>query len=103
MLGLALFGGFASWWAKVRKGEMAYWSLSGLIGELTISAFAGVIAFFGCEYLSLGPLLTPAVVGIAGHMGGRAIALLERAGERRLGRVLSGVAPTAPTPLDPKE
>ncbi len=101
VLALALFGGLASWWGKVRAGRVAYYNISALIGELTISAFAGVIAFFGCEYLNLGPFLTPAIVGIAGHMGGRAIALLERAGERRLGRVLSSVAPTSPMPLDP--
>lgn len=96
VLGLALFGGMASWWGKVRKGEVAYWSMSALIGELTISAFAGTITFLGCEYLNLGPFLSPALAGIAGHMGGRAIALLERAGERRLSKVLS----SAPAPLN---
>ena len=85
MLALALFGGLAAWWAKVRKGELAIHNLSALIGDLSISAFAGVIAFFGCEHLNLTPLLTAAIVGMSGNMGARALALFEEIVTRRSG------------------
>lgn len=86
VLGLALFGGLASWWTKVRNGEIAMHNFGHLVGELTISAFAGVITFFGCEWAGLAPLLTAAIVGISGHMGTRAIALAERYAERRFAK-----------------
>src|SRR5690242_12472815 len=63
ILGIALFGGLASWLTKVRNGEIAVHNFGHLVGELTISAFAGVITFFGCEWAGLAPLLTAAVVG----------------------------------------
>lgn len=83
VLGMALAGGLASWVLKVRAGEYAPHNLMALVGELTVAAFAGVITFLGCEYFSLGPFATPALVGIAGHMGGRAINMMERAIESR--------------------
>lgn len=100
VLALALFGGLASWWTKVRKGEVAFHNLQALIGELTISAFVGVMAFLACEYLNLAPLLTAAVVGVAGHMGTKAIVMLERIAERRVTKALLN---TGPVPLEPKE
>lgn len=90
VLGLALFGGFASWWAKVRKGELQAHNLMALIGELTISAFVGVIVFYGCEYMRFDPLLTAALVGIAGHMGTRAISFIESIAEKRVRERLGG-------------
>ena len=86
VLGLALFGGLASWWTKVKRGEVAFWNLQALIGELTVAAFVGVIAFFGCEWMNFAPVLTAAVVGVAGHMGTRGMVLIERIAERRLNR-----------------
>lgn len=82
MLGLALLGGLVSWIAKVRSGEAKPWNLMGLVGELATSAFAGLLAYYACLWLNVDPLLTPCVVGIAGHMGTRAIAWLESFAER---------------------
>jgi len=89
MLGIALLGGLVSFAAKVRKGEIATWSVSSLIGELCTSAFAGAIAFWLCEWLNSPPLLTAPMVGMAGHMGTKAIAAFEAFAERRWGQ-LSG-------------
>ena len=83
ILGLALFGGWASWWAKVRDGKVHAYNLSSLIGELAISAFVGVVVFFVCEYMNFPPLLTAAVVGVAGHMGTKALTLIEDIAEKR--------------------
>lgn len=92
ILGIALLGGFASWFSRVRRGEADGMKFSALIGELAISAFAGLIAFWICESLDLSPLITAAVAGMAGHAGGNGITWLERLGkgyaERRIGVTL---------------
>lgn len=89
MLAIAIIGGMASWWGKVSRGEMLVWNITALVGELVISAFSGLMAFYGCEYLNLNPLLTALVVGMSGHAGAKGIAWLESLGqkmvEKRLG------------------
>ncbi len=82
ILGIALLGGFASWYSRVRKGEADILNISALVGELAISAFAGLIAFWICESLDLSPLITAAVAGMAGHAGGNGITWLETLGKR---------------------
>ena len=80
VLGTAILGGLAAWWMRVSKGELAMWSVSALIGELCVSAFAGLIAFWLCEYMNLNPLLTSAVVGMSGHAGAKGLLWLESIG-----------------------
>lgn len=108
MLGVALLGGLVSWWAKVRRGEAAPWNLLQLIGELCTSAFAGLLAFWICEWTSSPPLLTAAVVGISGHMGTRAIQTFEAFAQRRWHVELphsgfSNSVPPGPTSTSNKE
>lgn len=95
ILGIALLGGFARWYRGVRKGEVDAFNFSALIGELAVSAFAGLVTFWICESFSLSPLITAAAAGMAGHAGGSGITWLERAGkryaEKRFG--LTGPAP----------
>lgn len=86
VLGMALLGGFVNWYSQVRKGELSGTSITALVGELTTSALAGLLAFFVCEWLAISPLLTGAVVGITGHMGTRALALGEQLLKRRAQR-----------------
>ena len=86
ILGVALLGGLVSWWAKVRKGEAKAWHISGLVGELCTSAFAGLLAFWLCEWAATPPLLTASLVGISGHMGTRAISAFEAWAQNRLGQ-----------------
>lgn len=88
MLGTALLGGLVSWYAKVRKGDIRAWSLTQLVGELATSAFAGLIAFWVCEWMNSPPLLTASLVGIAGHMGTRAIQAFEAMAQRKWGAVI---------------
>jgi hypothetical protein len=85
MLATALLGGLVSWYTKLRKGEVKGWSVSQLVGELTTSAFAGLLAFWICEWANAPAALTPALVGIAGHMGTRAVATFEAFAEKRWG------------------
>ena len=84
VLATALLGGAANWWAKVRKGELLAWSISALIGELCVSAFAGLMAFWLCEWWGVQPLMTAAVVGMSGHAGARGINWLESVGQRAI-------------------
>jgi hypothetical protein len=92
VLGLALFGGLVSFYARVRKGEVMALNITQLIGELTTSAFAGLLCFWLCELSGAPPLLAACLVGVAGHMGTRAISTFEQFAMRRW-------APGAP-PLD---
>lgn len=82
VLATALLGGLASWWMKVRRGELLAWSVSALIGELCVSAFAGMLAFWSCEYLNFHPLLTASIVGMSGHAGAKGLSWLETIGQR---------------------
>lgn len=84
MLGMSVLGGLVSWSARVRAGKAEPWSINALIGEVATSAFAGLLAFYLCEWAGFPPLLTASVVGISGHMGTRGIQLLERLGEDRI-------------------
>ena len=102
VLATALLGGAASWYMKVRKGELMAWNLSSLIGELCVSAFAGLIAFWLCEYFNLNPLLTSAVVGMSGHAGAKGLIWLEGAGQRIMEKKL-GLAADIGEPAKPSE
>lgn len=82
VLSTALLGGMASWYMKVRRGEILAWNLAALIGELCVSAFAGLIAFWLCEYVNVNPLLTSAIVGMSGHAGAKGLNWLETMGQR---------------------
>lgn len=99
VLAVALLGGLVSWGAKVRAGTVQAWHLMSLVGELSTSALAGLLCFWLCEWQGFNPLLTASLVGIAGHMGTRALAMAEQVAEKRWGV-------TAPGPLaddHPKE
>lgn len=97
VLGTALLGGLASWWMKVRRGEILAWNLSSLIGELCVSAFAGLLAFWLCEYFTLNPLLTSAIVGMSGHAGAKGLIWVESAGQKVLEKKL-GIEQQKETP-----
>lgn len=89
MLGVAIAGGIVAWIRKVRTGEYQPWSLGQLIGEMAISAFAGLLCFWGCEYLALPQLLTASLAGISGLASSKLLATAEawaqRMFEKRLG------------------
>jgi len=78
VFGISMWGGIASYVGKVRDGHTGRFSITELIGEVCTSAFSGVMTFYLCELAELDPLLTAAFVGIAGHMGSRAIFVIEK-------------------------
>jgi hypothetical protein len=83
VFGMALLGGMVSWIAKVRAGEKA--SLMRLVGELCTSAFAGVLCYLLCDWAGINWRLTLCMIGVAGHMGTRAIASFEGFVEKKWG------------------
>lgn len=85
LLGVALLGGLVSWYAKVRAGTVQAWNIMALVGELATSAFAGLMAFWLCAWSGTPQLVTAALVGVAGHMGARAIAAFEAWAQKRFG------------------
>lgn len=74
---MSLLGGIVGWYAKVKNGELQPANLMVLVGELTTSALAGLISFYVCEWLETPPILTPAIVGLMGHMGPKGLTWAE--------------------------
>ncbi len=80
---LAIWGGTANYLSRIRKENMKFSTIE-LIGEWTISGFAGVVTGLLCLEYQLGTHLTFALVAISGHAGGRAIFLIEQFYSRKL-------------------
>lgn len=74
---LALWGGTASYINRIRNSKVRF-SFVELVGELTISGFAGLMTALVCNYMGFDLYLTAALAGISGHMGGRSIFILEK-------------------------
>lgn len=96
ILGIALLGGFARWYGAVRRGDAGMLSFSALVGELAVSAFAGLLTFWACESFGMSPLITAAGAGLAGHAGGTGIAWMERVAKRSVEKRFGA---TGPAPL----
>lgn len=73
---VAIWGGTANYISRIRKSKIPF-SIIELLGEWTISGFAGYVTALACLYVEIPFELTLAIAGIAGHMGGRAIGLAE--------------------------
>lgn len=85
VLGLSILGGTAHNISKIKNGTLKRFSIPEWIGDITISAFIGIVTFYLCEYAGFTPPLTAALVGIASHMGTRAIVIFERFLLKRFG------------------
>jgi hypothetical protein len=81
---LSMWGGVVSFYRKMQNGKARPFNIMELLGEIFTSAFTGIITFLLCEASEITPLITAALVGISGHMGSRAIALIEHYGESKL-------------------
>lgn len=81
---LAIWGGTVNYINR-RKGDKLPFSVVELIGEWAVSGFAGIITVLICQEMGMTATITAAFAGIAGHMGGRSIFLLERYLQSRVG------------------
>lgn len=74
---LSAWGGVVGWIRKRNQGISRPFNIAELIGEIVISAFAGILTFLICEASGTNSFLEAALVGISGHMGSTAIFGLE--------------------------
>lgn len=74
---LAMLGGLVNFMRKLQSGHARAFNVVEFIGEIVTSAFAGVITFWLCENAGMSPLVTAAFVGVSGHMGSRALFMIE--------------------------
>lgn len=78
LVALAVWGGTANYLSRIKRHQLGF-SLIELIGEWAISGFAGVVTALVCTHLEWPFYLVAAAAGISGHMGGRAIGMMEQA------------------------
>lgn len=73
LIGLSLWGGVASFVRKMREGHTRAWNITELVGELAISGFTGIVTAHLCDAAGASSPMKYALVGIAAHMGSRAL------------------------------
>jgi len=81
---VGLWGGSVNYIRKRREGVIPAFSITEYAGELSTSAFAGMITFFLCEAANIEPMFAAALIGISGHMGSRAVYIFEKYLQKRL-------------------
>jgi hypothetical protein len=81
---LAIWGGTVNYINRVRRSKSPF-SLIELFGEWTVSGFSGLITAYFCAEMGMTFYMTAAMAGIAGHMGGRAIFIMEKWMQVKLG------------------
>jgi NhaP-type Na+/H+ and K+/H+ antiporter len=82
---LALWGGTASYISRLKQNRGMAFSLAEWVGELTISGFAGLIMAYLCAEMHMSWYMTAVATAITGHMGGRALFMIEIFIRGRLG------------------
>lgn len=78
MLAIAMAGGVANFYGRVKTGEARAFNLAELVGEMFISGSAGIIAYWVFRGLNVNTWFVAAGVGVCGHMGSRFIFLGEK-------------------------
>lgn len=70
---LSAIGGIISYLKKAKR-----FSPIEFLTEVLTAGFVGIITFWLCEQAAIDPLTTAALVGVSGHMGSRALFMLEK-------------------------
>lgn len=97
LIGLSLWGGFASFMRKMGDGHVRAFNITELIGELSISGFTGVLVANLCDSIGTSAPLKYALVGISAHMGSRALFKLESVLNAKFNLPADAPAPTKET------
>ena len=82
---LALWGGTAGYISRLKQNRGMVFSLAEWVGELTISGFAGLIMAYLCAEMHVSWYMTAVATAITGHMGGRALYMIEGFIRTRMG------------------
>lgn len=77
VIALSGWGGAVSYFHKVDKHSLKF-SFVKFAMEIATSAFVGVLTFLICDAASLSWEITAAMVGVSGHMGTRALFIIEK-------------------------
>jgi hypothetical protein len=85
VIGMAALGGIAHYIKKVNSGLDKPFSFAELTGEIIISGFVGLLTFFICDATDVDIRITAVFVGISGHMGSRAIYLIQLLIQKKTG------------------
>lgn len=73
---MGLWGGSVSYLERLAKnGKHSYLRL---FVEWITSAFTAIITAYGCDYFEFSFATTAGLAGVAGHMGGRALFIIEK-------------------------
>lgn len=83
VIALSAAGGLVSFLRKMREGHARAFNVVELLGEVFTAGFAGLLTFWLCEAANMNELVQAVFIGIAGHMGSRAIFLFEKWAEAR--------------------
>ena len=86
---MAIWGGTASYLSRLKKANGLF-SIAELFGEWMISGFAGITTAYFCQSYGFDFYMTASLTGIAGHMGGRGIFIIENAIKNRVENWING-------------
>lgn len=89
VIGIAALGAIAHYIKKINSGLGIEFSIAELFGEIIISGFVGLLTFFICDTADTDVRITAVFVGIGGHMGSRAIYLIQVLIQKKIGIDLS--------------
>jgi hypothetical protein len=74
---VSLLGGVASFLQKMKTGHVRAWNFTEFVGEIAAAGLTGIITANLCDAAGTTPAMKYALVGIASHMGSRALFKLE--------------------------
>ena len=83
---IAALGGVASFHRRVKSGQARWINVTELIGELVTSSVAGLLTYWMCRSADVNEWLAAAFIGIAGHMGSRALFMFEKFLDAKFGQ-----------------
>lgn len=84
MIVLAAWGGLVNYLTRIKRGAVQSFSVVELLGEMCISCFSGMLVYLIGTNYGVPQLLLAAMVGVAGHAGGRTVFYLETVFNARL-------------------
>lgn len=77
VIGISVMGGVVNFMRKLQTGHARVFNLLEFVGEIVTAGFTGIITFYLFTSSGIDPLTTAAAVGVSGHMGSRALFLIE--------------------------